>query len=89
MKQFSYIETLQGLCYHLNISYNTNFRDISSDGRMTNYFEMYRWCNDNLGVDNYQILSEYVGPGMQSEWYIHTATEEDMIVFKLKFVSNG
>jgi len=73
--------------FTLNISNNTEFRDSTAYSRMMFYFETYKWCMEHIGEGNFLLMSEYRSPGLTPEWYIHTVTEEDMLVFKLKFVN--
>jgi len=83
---FKYLEC-EGFEHHLNITYNTKFKDLSFDGKLLFYFEVLEWCKENIGEENFVLLSEYDAPGQPSEWYIHTVSEEDLVIFTLKFVS--
>jgi len=81
------VATLCGLTHSLNITNTTGFRNFTTDvSRMMFYFEMHKWCMENIGEENFQLTSEYTSPGLPADWYIHTATEEDLTVFKLKYV---
>jgi hypothetical protein len=73
--------------YSLNIVDSTKFRDPDFGNRIGFYYEMVKWCKDNIGDENFALTSEYNSPGVAPDWYIHTATEEDMVIFKLKFLN--
>jgi hypothetical protein len=75
-----------GFNYTLNITYITKLRDADRLEKMFIYIEMIDWCNHNLGEENFNLRTEYVSPGVEPEYVISTETEEDLVMFKLKYV---